>query len=99
MNKKYVISFFVIVMVIASFITIQLPPKERPITLEEVKEKILLTKRIGVEKQLAPNNKIINYPDIKEENIKEIVELLSTMYSVSGWDSLVDRDTYCFKFF
>ena len=74
MNKKYVISFFVIVMVIASFITIQLPPKERPITLEEVKEKILLTKRIGVEKQLAPNNKIINYPETEY-----IVESSSTI--------------------
>jgi len=82
MNKKIVIIFFIITIVIACCITVEFPKKEEMVknklSLEEVKESLLLTKKIEVEKIPVMTNKMDTYPIIEEEEIiKKIVTLLS----------------------
>ena len=56
MNKKYIVVFFLVVIIVASFITIPQGKKEKveknQLSLEEAKEKILLTKKIELEKKM-----------------------------------------------
>ncbi len=82
MNKKIVILFFIIVIVIACCITVEFPKKEEigknKLSLDEVKESMLLTKKIEAEKIPVVTNKMETYPIIEEEEIiKEIITLLS----------------------
>ena len=86
MSKKFVIVFFIIVIVIASFVTIKLPPKEdktikNEFSLEEAKEKLLLTKKIKVKTIPLESDDPIPCPTIQdEESIQKIVTILSEAY-------------------
>lgn len=86
MNKKFVIIFFVIVVVIASFVTIKLPPKEdktvkNELSLEEAKEKLLLTKAIRVGKIPLESDNLVPCLGIQEEDgIQEIIKILDESY-------------------
>lgn len=86
MNKKFVIIFFVIVVLIASFVTIKLPPKEdktvkNELSLEEAKEKLLLTKAIRVGKIPLEFDNLVPCLGIQEEAaIQEIIKILDESY-------------------
>ncbi len=105
MNKKFVILFFVIVMVIASFITVKLPPKEdktvkNELSLEEAKEKLLLTKKIRVGQiPLWPGHFILCSDIREEEVIQEIIKILNESHIPSDeWATLERTVDYYLEF-
>lgn len=104
MNKKVVIIFFLTVVTIAGFITFDLPKKlttGNELSLEEVKEKILLTKEIEVQKIPVTSDQAIPFSKIEDEKtIQEILAIVSSSYSPSKefWCTLAKSDEYILKF-
>jgi len=106
MNKKYVILFFVTVIVIASFITIQLPQKEdktmkNELSLEKAKEKLLLTKSIRVGQIPLQSDHTFPCLEIQsEETIQEIIEILDKSHIPSDdeWATLEKTVDYYLEF-
>lgn len=104
MNKKYIVVFFLVVIIVASFITIPQGKKEKveknQLSLEEAKEKILLTKKIELEKKMYDTDNIVNYPAIEdEETINDVISLLSkTELSKYEFTNEAGHDLYYLKF-
>lgn len=105
MNKKFVIIFFVIVVVIASFVTIKLPPKEdktvkNELSLEEAKEKLLLTKAIRVGQFPFWYDVLIPCLEIQEDDvIQEIIKILDESHTPSDeWATLERTVDYYLEF-